>query len=106
MTGADNSIRPEELVPLSEQYPFVEWAILLSRSAEGDPRYPDKAWLSDLRAVVKQHKLQLAGHIRGAWVQQLFPMEQLHALWDRVIVEKVDNSFDRWTPSIFASWNV
>lgn len=32
MTGADDSIRPQDLLPISEKFPRVEWGILLSNS--------------------------------------------------------------------------
>lgn len=67
ITGADNSIRPQDLLPLTEQYPFVEWAILLSERIPGNPRYPSPEWIEELR----QYKLPLAGHICGAWVRKL-----------------------------------
>lgn len=71
ITGPDNSIRPEELVPLSERFPFVEWAILLSQRSAGNPRYPSQSWLDELRAVAKEHNLKLAGHVCGSWVRDL-----------------------------------
>jgi hypothetical protein len=83
MTGADDSIRPEQLIPLTQQYPFVEWAILLSESSEGNPRYPSKEWLQDLYSVNKEYKLPLAGHICGAWVRDLVTKKSLKVFEDR-----------------------
>lgn len=71
ITGADNSIRPEALLPLSEEFPFVEWAILVSSTREDNPRYPARAWVDELAALAKKHDLKLAGHICGAWVRNL-----------------------------------
>lgn len=71
ITGADNSIRPEELLPLSEQYPFVEWAILVSNTKADNPRYPTRSWIDELANLGKSHNLQLAGHICGEWVRDL-----------------------------------
>ena len=31
ITGADDFTEPKDLVELSEEFPFVEWAILLSQ---------------------------------------------------------------------------
>lgn len=45
----------------------MEWAILLSQSAEGKPRYPTKDWVDELAKL----SLPLAGHICGAWVRNL-----------------------------------
>ena len=71
ITGADDSIRPEELLPLSEEFPFVEWAILLSDNKEGNFRFPSRQWMEELFVLGKKHNLKLAGHVCGAWVRNL-----------------------------------
>jgi hypothetical protein len=71
ITGADNSVRPEDLLALSAEFPFVEWAILLSSTKEDNPRFPSRAWIDELAALGKSHNLQLAGHVCGAWVRNL-----------------------------------
>ncbi len=40
LTGADDSVRPAELVEISQQYPLVEWGILFSKSQQGTARFP------------------------------------------------------------------
>lgn len=45
LTGADDTTDPKELARLSEQFPFVEWAILSSSKAAGKGRYPTDAWV-------------------------------------------------------------
>ena len=49
ITGADDLVDPDDLVVLSREYPFVEWAILISASRAGTPRYPSSAWLERLQ---------------------------------------------------------
>ena len=71
ITGADESIRPQDLLALSAEFPFVEWAILLSSTKEGNPRFPSRTWIDELAALGKSHDLKLAGHICGAWVRNL-----------------------------------
>lgn len=44
LTGADDNSAPKELAELSKQYPFVEWAILISEQREGTARYPTRGW--------------------------------------------------------------
>lgn len=44
ITGADDGTDPDELVRLSQRFPFVEWGILFSRKREGTPRYPSRHW--------------------------------------------------------------
>lgn len=44
ITGADDKVRADALMDLSDRFPFVEWGILFSESREGMPRYPTKNW--------------------------------------------------------------
>lgn len=77
ITGADDSIRPEELISLTEQFPFVEWGILASENntikAGGSNRYPSPRWISDLQGVAESTGAlpQLALHINGRWVRDM-----------------------------------
>ncbi len=48
ITGADNSVRPEQLIELSDEYPFVEWGILFSNNRQGQSRFPDQTWINQL----------------------------------------------------------
>ena len=83
ITGADNSIRPEQLLPLSNEFPFVEWAILLSSTKEDNPRYPTRAWVDELAALAEPNDLKLAGHICGAWVRELVIKKDFGVFRDR-----------------------
>lgn len=69
MTGADNSIQPEELFKVSSVYPFVEWGILLSRNSQGKNRFPSTRWMDDL-AIQNEGFLNLSGHLCGAYVRE------------------------------------
>lgn len=69
VTGADDSVRVEDLVKIQEEYPFVEWGILLSKSSEGRPRFPSMGWINVLSAV--KNKLTLSGHLCGRWVRDI-----------------------------------
>lgn len=72
ITGADDSIRPEELLPLTKQYPFVEWGILLSAQSIDTKRFPSASFLANLNQLKKQHpEMKLAGHVCGSWVRRL-----------------------------------
>ena len=75
LTGADDSIKdPTQLVQLSEQFPFVEWGILLSRNNKGSARFPSEQWLSDL-SFWRHHRswprINFSGHLCGAYVRAL-----------------------------------
>lgn len=71
ITGADDSIDPQELARLAKDFPFVEWAILLSSSQEGGPRFPSLDWMLTLQEVAKLTPMRLAGHLCGRWVRDL-----------------------------------
>lgn len=70
MTGADNSITPEQLFPITEKYPFVEWGILVSRNSQGNNRFPSKEWMNSL-ALIEQNQLQLSCHLCGTYVKEI-----------------------------------
>jgi len=76
ITGADTNTKHEDLFKLSEDFPFVEWGILLSKSGEGKARFPTYAWMLKLSHMfdeyIKDYKaFQLSGHICGKWVRDI-----------------------------------
>jgi len=77
LTGADDSIDPKALFRIAEKFPFVEWGILLSNTAnKGDiwkPRFPTEEWLRELEStmLLDEQRLRLSGHICGRWVRQV-----------------------------------
>ena len=72
ITGADDSIRPTELIELSERFPFVEWGILLSKSSEGRTRFPSLDWMHLLGDIKRANpNMGLSGHLCGKWVRDL-----------------------------------
>lgn len=93
ITGADDSISPAALIPLTEKYPFVEWGILVSRNNFGGNRFPSKNWLKLLEVVKKDHpEIKLSCHLCGAYVREILlgnyaPIQDLGPIWrifDRV----------------------
>jgi hypothetical protein len=46
LTGADHSVDPARLLELSRKFPLVEWAILSSEKAQGNPRFPTEEWVT------------------------------------------------------------
>lgn len=71
VTGADDSIRPEELVSVAKDYPFVEFGILLSKKQQGTKRFPSRNWLDELYILWRNENLLLSGHLCGKWVRDL-----------------------------------
>ena len=73
ITGADDSISPTDLVVLTQKYPFVEWALLLSSTSIEGPcrfpsyRFPSLKWLKELSDNTSV-PLQLSGHFCGTFV--------------------------------------
>ena len=53
ITGADDAVSPKDLVKLSQEFPFVEWAILLLPARAGTARCPSKQWIKDFSAQAK-----------------------------------------------------
>lgn len=76
ITGADDSIKTQELLVLSREFPFVEWGILVSasrtRGLGHSPRFPSKAWVATLQDLAAgSHLLKLSIHLCGRWVSEL-----------------------------------
>jgi len=63
ITGADDSVNPEDLIKISQDFPFVEWGILVSEKRRGTPRYPTHKWITSLRTPRLPH---LALHLCGS----------------------------------------
>ncbi len=68
ITGADDSVSPQDLFDLSVKYPYVEWAILMGREYQGKKRFPSASWLNNFSANCKD--LQIAGHLCGKYVNE------------------------------------
>lgn len=73
ITGADDSTDIEDLVSLSREFPFVEWGILVSQTAEGRYRFPSRKWIDQLVRRVRELRepLKLSTHVCGRWVRRL-----------------------------------
>lgn len=94
ITGADNSVDPVELFKLSDKYPFVEWAILVSRTSSGTRRFPPFRWIDKLIELNTEHilsgkpSINLSMHLCGSYVRELltgkdeFIEEELTDTWN------------------------
>jgi hypothetical protein len=68
-TGADDSTQATDLIRISNDYPFVEWGLLISKSSAGNQRFPSNKWLeSELPCILPAN---VSGHICGQWVRDL-----------------------------------
>lgn len=75
LTGADDSVTPEQIVGLSDEFPLIEWAILFSQSKSDEPRYPSVQWVDRLLEIAderlgEKRPLKLAAHLCGKWVKE------------------------------------
>lgn len=78
ITGADDSVDPQNLKEISARFPFVEWAILLSstkatETSTGSPRYPSNAWLQKLVTTQFNNpaiEMNLAAHLCGRTMRE------------------------------------
>lgn len=78
ITGADDSVNPQDLAHISSEFPFVEWGILVSRTQFGKPRYPSLDWISKLYNLKMDIlKLPLSMHLCGSYVRDLVQGEPI-----------------------------
>lgn len=69
ITGADDSTDIAALLTLSEEFPFVEWGILISERHMGSRRYPSETWLQELSSVATH--MRTSAHLCGRVVRDL-----------------------------------
>lgn len=66
ITGADASVDPAELIEISKEFPFVEWAILAGSDSGGKARFPSDFWIEQLTdAVDHAPEVNLSLHLCG-----------------------------------------
>lgn len=75
ITGADDATDIHQLVNLSAEFPFVEWGILVSKSEEGNVRFPSRAWMDRFGEVARARRLKVAMHLCGRWMRELLEGE-------------------------------
>ena len=77
ITGADDKTDIRELMDISEEFPFVEWGVLVSKSREGSARYPSRRWCRELTELWPPKRtvrvnMRIAMHVCGEWSRQAF----------------------------------
>lgn len=82
ITGADESVDVNDLVRLSEEFPFVEWGILFSTSRVGSPRYPRLPWVQRLTAAAGSSTMALSAHLCGQYQRDALDSNWS---WQRVV---------------------
>lgn len=74
ISGADDRTPIREMRAIAEEFPFVEWGILLSASRMGrDTRYPSRSWIDRLAAEshAMEKPMQLSAHLCGSRARSL-----------------------------------
>jgi len=71
LTGADNDTDIDQMMRLSQDFPFVEWGVLFSQSKSGVSRYPDDEWVFNLFDKI-DFTVNLSAHLCGQWVSDAF----------------------------------
>lgn len=89
ITGADDGVERSELQRLSEEFPFVEWAILLSKKRQGMPRYPSSDWIVTFVGNAYRH-LHIAGHLCGEWARDAHDGPFLWAITNHGTFERLE----------------
>jgi hypothetical protein len=71
LTGADDTVDPDELLEISEAYPNVEWGILIG--SQHGHRFPSQTWIISLMNGVRElrNKPNLSLHICGAHLKRI-----------------------------------
>lgn len=65
ITGADDRTKPDDMLRLSAEFPFVEWGILISSTKWGQARYPSPDWVRALLGLAEAGGAQLSAHLCG-----------------------------------------
>lgn len=68
LTGADNRTDISEMKRISEDFEYVEWAILFSQSKVGTSRYPTYEWIDKLANYLSSN-FRLSAHLCGIWAK-------------------------------------
>jgi len=76
ITGADDNTDPQQLLALSQQYPFVEWGILFSKSKMGQRRYPTLAWVDRF----KLYRMNSSAHFCGFFAAAVINEKKYHLI--------------------------
>lgn len=76
ITGADDNTPISWILDMSDKYPFVEWAILVSSRLEGSRRFPSRGWCSAFSQRVASRGMDgrstaVSMHVCGQWVRDL-----------------------------------
>ena len=67
MTGPNDATSVNELLEISDEFPFVEWGVLVSESQTGATRFPTTDWIHKFC----EHEARRSLHLCGRWLRDL-----------------------------------
>jgi hypothetical protein len=88
LTGADDSVDPEELARLAAATPEVEWALLIDTARAGSVRFPSDAWRREFIRAAPQARR--AAHVCGE--EQLRELSDFSQVRDGVMGQELRGS--------------
>jgi phosphoribosylanthranilate isomerase len=86
ITGADDKVHQSELISLSKEYNFIEWAILFTKTKIGEPRYPTEKYIDTL---INDSRFKLAAHFCGWYAKQVLEESNFE------LISKLPDNFER-----------
>lgn len=94
VTGADDLTNIDEMFALQEEFPFVEWGILLSYRAQGQQkRFPSLDWIYNAMTKIQfdySSKFNLSGHLCGDLVNDFLEEDIMNLLY-----KSMDDSYPK-----------
>lgn len=78
ITGADDSVNPQDLYQLSLEFPFVEWGLLFSQNKQGQPRYPDISTINRFCVF----GIRLSAHFCGIYAKEILENKKYSLLYN------------------------
>ena len=94
ITGADDQTNYEDMKNFFHTYPYTEFGILLSRTQQGNGRFPSEAWLKGLAERFSRSDIMFSGHLCGSYVKDF-----LSGKWIEDLIEihpALPSLFNRW----------
>lgn len=92
-TGADDSVKVEDIIALAADYPDTEWGILFGAGSHGGRRFPSKLWIESQVPKMAAAGLNLCAHLCGMPVYHLVLNGDL--TWLYQYSEEVTSAFKR-----------
>jgi len=75
ITGADDATNQDSLLDFSNNFGFVEWGILFSKTKLGEKRYPTLKYINSL-----PKELNLSAHFCGWWAKEILENKNYHLI--------------------------